>query len=135
MFMEKICRMCKVLKPLNEFSKHKNGKYGVEGRCKECCNLYKRKKYRKDKEYRERAMRRGRKNRYNLNDNELDLLLIKTSCDICGKEFKSSKDKHIDHNHNTGKIRGVLCSRCNTFLGYYELYFDLIKIFKHYLEC
>jgi len=80
--------------------------------------------------YRERTMRRGRKNRYNIADNELDLLLIKNVCDI----FKSNKDKHIDHNHDTSKIRGVLCSRCNIFLGYYELYFNLIKKFEFYLK-
>lgn len=34
-------------------------------------------------------------------------------CCICGVR----KKLHIDHNHDTGKIRGVLCSQCNTGIG------------------
>lgn len=133
--MEKKCSKCETSKPLSEFTKHINGKYGVEGRCKECNNLYRREKYIADKEYRERAKRRGRKNRYKLSDNELDKLLIKNVCDICGNKFKSSKDKHIDHDHNTGKVRGLLCGRCNTYLGYYELNPEFIILFEHYKDC
>lgn len=132
--MEKICSKCKTPKPLEEFPKRKGGKYGYDHYCKECANTYRREKYANDKEFRERAMRRGRKNRFKINDDELNLLLIKNTCAICGNEFKSSKDKHIDHNHTTDKIRGVLCSRCNRFLGFYELYPDLIKKFEHYLK-
>lgn len=39
-------------------------------------------------------------------------------CAICNKhqgEFK--KALAVDHNHSTGKIRGLLCFKCNTFLG------------------
>lgn len=34
-------------------------------------------------------------------------------CDICGRTRKLE----VDHNHSTGKVRGVLCSRCNGALG------------------
>jgi DNA-directed RNA polymerase subunit RPC12/RpoP len=37
-------------------------------------------------------------------------------CAICGKEV-SGKDKHLDHEHFSHKIRGVLCYRCNSLLG------------------
>jgi len=38
----------------------------------------------------------------------------KNRCDICNKKLKKP---YIDHNHKTGKIRGVLCYGCNTSLG------------------
>lgn len=38
-------------------------------------------------------------------------------CAICGREFKNSKDTYIDHNHTTGEIRGLLCSKCNPAIG------------------
>lgn len=39
-------------------------------------------------------------------------------CEICDE---SGKLMHIDHDHNQpGTFRGILCARCNMFLGHYE---------------
>ena len=46
-------------------------------------------------------------------------------CSICGSDDigdKRNKYFHVDHCHETGKVRGLLCSRCNTKLGWYEKY-------------
>ena len=40
-------------------------------------------------------------------------------CGICGKEPKEFKFV-VDHNHNTGKVRALLCNRCNIVLGMLE---------------
>ena len=37
-------------------------------------------------------------------------------CAICDTALEYLK-ANVDHNHNTGKVRGLLCSRCNTFLA------------------
>lgn len=39
--------------------------------------------------------------------------IMTTCCNYCNKEFINNIDKHLDHNHDTGEIRGVLCRSCN----------------------
>ena len=62
---------------------------------------------------------------YNLSLKEYNLILknSKEKCEICGnKETRKTKTGkisriHLDHNHKTGKVRGVLCSNCNIGIG------------------
>lgn len=57
--------------------------------------------------------------------------MLKGDCQLCGR----SHDKmHVDHDHETGEFRGILCSRCNTGLG---LFLDSVEMLKKaivYLE-
>lgn len=41
----------------------------------------------------------------------------KGACVICGR---TDKILHLDHNHTTNDIRGLLCSPCNTGLGFFQ---------------
>ena len=44
-------------------------------------------------------------------------------CLICQKQLgQDERNDPVDHNHKTGKIRGVLCINCNLRLGWYEKY-------------
>jgi hypothetical protein len=38
-------------------------------------------------------------------------------CGLCRRAFKSSVDTQVDHCHQTGRVRGVLCFTCNKALG------------------
>lgn len=45
-------------------------------------------------------------------------------CGICNitlnLNVKCNKNTHIDHCHTTGKVRGLLCSKCNTGIGMFK---------------
>lgn len=46
------------------------------------------------------------------------LALQNHQCAVCGCEFGDGKKKaHIDHDHATGRVRGLVCVRCNTSIG------------------
>lgn len=57
---------------------------------------------------------------YGIDEAELDRIEQTTVCDICRLPFPSQRQKHIDHNHNTGAYRGVLCRRCNVGIGAFK---------------
>jgi hypothetical protein len=57
-----------------------------------------------------------------------------TSCAICGKEFSSTRDQHIDHCHKTNFVRGVLCLGCNTGLGGFKDNPESLRKAALYLE-
>ena len=75
---------------------------------------------------------------YNIHPNEYYKKLKDQnySCDICGEKETTLfhnipgrvKKLAVDHDHNTGKIRGLLCNKCNTVLG--RLNEDVVLIQK-----
>lgn len=66
---------------------------------------------------REHALRAKAK-LYGLTLEQYKELLAKTDgcCSICGDRPKSSKNLHIDHDHKTSVVRGLLCMKCNVGL-------------------
>lgn len=53
-------------------------------------------------------------------------------CAICLYSF--TKTPHVDHDHKTGKIRGLLCSQCNTGIGYFKEDIMILRSAENYLE-
>ena len=59
---------------------------------------------------------------YGISAEDFDAMLTEQNgcCAICGNK-DDGRRLHVDHCHTTGKVRGLLCSPCNTKLGWLEL--------------
>ena len=58
------------------------------------------------------------KRKYGLAVEEYDALVESGKCHCCGNPFAGDKEPCIDHDHVTGKVRGVLCGHCNKMIGF-----------------
>jgi len=56
------------------------------------------------------------------------------ACAICQKQNLDGKALHVDHDHDTGMVRGLLCFFCNGTLGKIGGSFDLWYAFFDYME-
>jgi len=75
---------------------------------------------------------------FNLSETDLQQLMDQQVglCDICGTSLvfpKSTRRYHIDHDHSTGKVRGLLCNNCNTGLGQFKDNIDSLEAAINYL--
>lgn len=136
---ERRCGACKQTKLIAEFGRYADASAPLTGwryyyRCKDCnkaqCSDYgKRSRPKRNarlsrwrKENPERAAHHDKKGRlkkkYGLTIAEADALLAANDgkCLIC----HDAKAVAIDHCHRTGRVRGGLCTSCNTFLGRVE---------------
>ena len=56
-------------------------------------------------------------------------------CSICGRhQSEFNKALSVDHNHETGEIRGLLCSKCNFGIGNFNDSIELIEKALLYLK-
>lgn len=81
--------------------------------------LNKASKLRNPEKYKEAARKYHLKKTYNLTIEELNSMIEKQNgkCAICGNPDFGKKGPSVDHSHSTGKIRGILCGRCNKAVG------------------
>ena len=90
------------------------------------------------KEYREKNKDKIKEYRilktYNLTMEEYEEIYNRQNgcCPLCGKELNSVRVA-IDHDHVTGKVRGIMCSVCNSQLGVYEKLNGVAKKIGAYL--
>lgn len=88
-------------------------------RCLQCMREWQRaRRVSNPQEFRDMDLKRN----YGLTRQEHTAMLEKQNhaCAICDKSFGNTKaDKpHVDHDHTTGAVRGLLCQRCNLMLGH-----------------
>lgn len=76
---------------------------------------------RREKERNDPTLKRRKKNcwlkrKYNITIEQYDILYLSQngSCALC---FRKNPVLHVDHDHNTKKVRGLLCHQCNWYLG------------------
>lgn len=54
----------------------------------------------------------------NIEQYEEMIVVQQNRCGICGGYQRNEKSLAVDHNHTTGKIRGLLCDDCNFGIGF-----------------
>lgn len=128
------CMKCDVIKPADEFYKHKNGSCRHE--CKLCMNQKARARHktaRKQEGYsRDRYLKR-----YGITHQDYEQMLKAQNgqCAICKSEDPKRWDHFsVDHNHETGEVRGLLCHTCNTGLGQFQDNPDFLIEAANYLS-
>tara|TARA_Y100001951_G_C11218935_1_gene227550 strand:+ start:276 stop:770 length:495 start_codon:yes stop_codon:yes gene_type:complete len=145
-----VCTRCKKEKRSSEyyFRTERRKKSGLQIRyshCKECHKAERRTSYPR---HRKREMNWRLRTKYGIGMDEYNLLLKAQggTCMICGNgggvRKKGSRNGkagtpiplNVDHDHETGKIRGLLCLHCNTGLGHFKDSIDVIKNVIKYLE-
>lgn len=100
----KRCAKCLLPKPIGEFKPNDRGYKGHNPYCASC---------KRDIEYRQELRRN-----YGLTTEEYKAMLHKQQgcCAICHKPDPERR-LSVDHDHTTGKVRGLLCCACNRAIG------------------
>ena len=102
----KRCSKCKIIKPISKFYKNNHKASGLMTKCKFC----------QDQLSRKNSHRHGLKANHGLEfDRFQEMVRVQDGrCVICRRV---PKKLCVDHDHETGKIRALLCHRCNNGLG------------------
>ena len=157
----KLCSKCKQEKPVIEFYK-RSGQKTYRSACKVCErqgvkdwyqrnkekakqkyrdwreeNIDKVRAYRKQnraKHYRQEVMRK-----YGVDEGWFDEQLKKQGgmCECCNRKFAwgdKQTTPHVDHCHQSGEVRGILCNRCNSVLGLSKDDPNLLSTLAEYLR-
>ena len=122
----KLCTMCGAQKSLSKFNKSSTSKDGLQGHCAPCGIEYKKKWYAKNKAW---AKEYANLKNYGVSTEALKNILSEQNnkCGICNSDLDNSKNTHIDHCHTTGKIRGILCQKCNHGIGLFKDSTEILK--------
>ena len=138
----KVCTWCNEERELSEFYKSKANKDGLHHHCKICSKA--RDKARYQTETRRISKRNSEFQRfYGISEEEVSRMYQEQSglCKICGTSmefFSTSENKRltfcVDHNHETGKVRGLLCSDCNRGIGFLKDNSEILRKAAEYLE-
>jgi hypothetical protein len=127
--------------PFESFKVEKRNSIGIASMCKECATKEaKAWKEKHPKQYAKSLWRCRLRNEYGITEEDYDIIYKEQSgvCAICGRpETRFSKGKItllcVDHDHETGRVRGLLCHRCNTVIGMFDSV-ELLDKAKKYLK-
>lgn len=148
----KVCKRCNVEQPINQFAiRTVNGRKYPRKQCRNCeCALarlwYKKIKSANNDTY--KKIKKNDKNKqlksaYGITLEQYDALAKQQNyvCAVCGKHESNMHGKSdnlsrlcVDHDHVTGRIRGLLCHKCNVGIGHFEDRLDVLASAIAYLS-
>lgn len=101
--------------------------------CSQKCHQEYRKLHKQDEK--QLAIFHQKKHKYGLEKNEYLRLFQKqnNACAICGTSFNDVR-ACVDHSHEDGKVRGLLCDNCNRGLGAFKDNIQLLLKAMDYIE-
>lgn len=138
----KHCNWCNQNLDISLFGKNRSTKDGLTSYCRSCINAYNRERSKNNEKIRLKSKNQYHSNKRRHRDWELKRLFSISIedyermlseqdgvCAICKQpeNHRKSKTLSVDHDHITGRVRGLLCSLCNSGLGYFK---DNIKIME-----
>lgn len=120
----KVCTICKIRLPFTSFHTDNSSPDKCRPICKSCVPKLSTTYHRKS----------SLKVKYGISDNTYNKMLVSQGgvCKICG--MKDTKRLSVDHCHSTGKVRGLLCTKCNTGIGLLQDNSKLLSIAAEYLR-
>jgi hypothetical protein len=131
---EQKCRECGEVKPYNEYHwESDKGRYRY--RCRSCVYAQSKAYWRAEGSERQRARQLQKK--YGITVAEFDAMLAaqRGGCAICSAAVNpNARSLAVDHCHKTGKVRGILCGRCNLAIGQFDDDPDLLRRAVMYLR-
>lgn len=119
MALTKECPVCKQALPPEDYNRNTRSKTGLAWACRECQRKDTRDRYSRDDRARQANTERSRRIRYGISPEQFDAMLVSQGgvCAICGGFPRWQKSWHVDHDHDTKTVRGILCPECNVALG------------------
>jgi hypothetical protein len=159
----KRCKKCGEAKPLDAFYRDSVARDAHRPECKNCTSARRKAWYQANREReiaRVVAWQQRNRERYNaklrayrranpevgradhlnrafgLTLDEFERLLAAQSggCAICGSRSRGNISLHVDHDHESGLVRGLLCVRCNNGLGQFKESFRLMSRAADYVD-
>lgn len=149
----KLCKKCNLHKELTEFSPNpsRENPERLRSQCKLCDKEVQKGYYKSNKKrINEKTLAYQRKNPEKRKGYKLKLQYSTTlseyrrlfelqggKCAICGSDNSGCKTKRslcVDHDHATGKIRGLLCDNCNKGLGCFKDSLESLNLAGKYLK-
>lgn len=151
------CKKCGEFKPPEHFYRDKGGRDGLRPECKACTSARRKEWYAanrereiervrqwqqanheryvaKQAEYRARSERDDRpghlRRKFGMTVEDYDRMCAEQGgvCAICGRRPREGTHLHVDHDHETGRVRGLLCFSCNVAVG--QLQHDPTRIVR-----
>lgn len=125
----KTCKTCNTEKELDKF-------YPRNLACKPCCNQKAREWSKNNPDKVKESRRRTKlKGKYGISVEEYDIMFKEQNgvCYLCAKQH-SRRPLNVDHCHTTGKVRKLLCDKCNMALGLINDSVELLTKMKDYIR-